>query len=110
MIFGALDRRFYRVIGGLGEGNGDAVLVPADAFVVDRAFEAMLVVVEAVPSSPLPLQQFVDAGVNFELRIKLLETVDDLCGLPPTEGCERRQSRCFRLSAVGDVVYLHSSH
>ena len=31
----------------MGDGGGDVVLVPADAFVVDRIFEAVLIVVEA---------------------------------------------------------------
>jgi hypothetical protein len=35
------------VIGGLSEGNGDTVLVPADALVYDRVFEAALIVIEA---------------------------------------------------------------
>jgi hypothetical protein len=39
--------QFYRVIGGLSEGNGDTVLVPADALVYDRVFEAALIVIEA---------------------------------------------------------------
>ena len=42
----------------MGDGGGDVVLVPADAFVVDRVFEAVLISIELVPSSPLPLKQF----------------------------------------------------
>ena len=33
-------------VGGVGDRRRDAVLLPADAFVVDRVFEAVLVVVQ----------------------------------------------------------------
>jgi len=38
---------FARGVGGVREGSGDVVLVPADALVYDRVFEAALVLVEA---------------------------------------------------------------
>ena len=42
-----LDCGFDCGVGGVGDGSGNAVLVPADALVYDRVFEAVFVVVEA---------------------------------------------------------------
>jgi len=42
-----LKRGFDCGVGRVPEGSGDVVFVPADAFVVDRVFEAALIVIEA---------------------------------------------------------------
>ena len=45
-----LDRGLDCGVGGVREGSGDVVLVPADALVYDRVFDAVLVVIEACGS------------------------------------------------------------
>ena len=42
-----LERGFDCGVGGVSEGSGDVVLVPADALIYDRVLEAVLIVVEA---------------------------------------------------------------
>ena len=42
-----LERGFDYGVGGVSEGSGDVVLVPADAFVYARVLEGVLIVVEA---------------------------------------------------------------
>jgi hypothetical protein len=42
-----LERGFDCGVGGVSEGSGDVVLVPADALVFDRVFEGVLGVIEA---------------------------------------------------------------
>ena len=54
-----LDCGFGCGVGGVSEGSGDAVLVPADALVVDRVFEAAFIVVEA-RGAGFHLDEFLD--------------------------------------------------
>ena len=42
-----LERGFDCGVGGVSEGSGDVVLVPADALVCDRVFETAFVVVQS---------------------------------------------------------------
>ena len=41
-----LERGFGCGVGGVSEGSGDVILVPADALVYDRVFEAVFVMIE----------------------------------------------------------------